>query len=282
MCVSTVAFAALHTMVRHVSSELHPFQIAFFRNLFGLAFLTPLLIHSRFEFIRSRRIGLHAMRGVLNIAAMLMVFTALSITPLAKVTALSFTAPIFLAILSIMVLGERFRLDRCLAIGAGFLGMLIILRPGIVAIDTGALLAAGSAALWAITMILIKLLSRTESSVTIVAWMGIFLCIFSVGPALWVWQPVSNNNLLWLASIGFCGSVAQISLSQSLKETDPTAILPFDFLKLIWTALLGVWLFSEVPDRYTWIGATVIFSSGLFIAHRERKIAAPAENMRNQ
>jgi drug/metabolite transporter (DMT)-like permease len=222
------------------------------------------------------------MRGVLNIAAMLMVFTALSITPLAKVTALSFTAPIFLAILSIMVLGERFRLDRCLAIGAGFLGMLIILRPGIVAIDTGALLAAGSAALWAITMILIKLLSRTESSVTIVAWMGIFLCIFSVGPALWVWQPVSNNNLVWLASIGFCGSVAQISLSQSLKETDPTAILPFDFLKLIWTALLGVWLFSEIPDRYTWIGATVIFSSGLFIAHRERKIAAPAENMRNQ
>ena len=137
MCVSTVAFAIMHAAVRYVSSDLPPFQIAFFRNLFGLAFLIPLLVQSKFEMFRTRRIGLHALRGLINIAAMLMFFTALSITPLAKVTALSFTAPIFMAVLSIVVLGEKFRLYRWLAIAAGFLGMLIILRPGFIALDTG-------------------------------------------------------------------------------------------------------------------------------------------------
>lgn len=271
MCVSTVAFAIMHAAVRYVSSELPPFQIAFFRNVFGLAFLVPLLIRSKFEMFRTRRIGLHALRGAINIAAMLMFFTALSITPLAKVTALSFTAPIFMAVLSIVVLGERFRLHRWLAITAGFVGMLIVLRPGIVALDTGGLLAASSAALWAVAMILIKILSRTESSLSIVAWMGVFLCVFSLFPALWVWQPLTMGNLVWLSLIGLTGTVAQISLSQSLKETEPTSVMPFDFLKIIWTALLGVWFFSETPDLYTWLGAAIIFSSGLVIAYRERK-----------
>ena len=228
-------------------------------------------MRSRFAILRTQRIGLHALRGVINIVAMLMFFTALSISPLAKVTALSFTAPIFMAILAVLVLGERFRVYRWLAIMAGFMGMLIILRPGLVAIDTGALLVTGSALLWAVAMVVIKILSRTESSLTIVAYMGIFLGVFSVFPALWVWQPFGLVTLGWMVLIGLFGTIAQMSLSQSLKETDPTALMPFDFLKLIWTALIGAWFFAEIPDIYTWIGAAVIFASGLFIALRERQ-----------
>lgn len=272
MCVSTVAFSIMHGLVRFVSEVLPPFQIAFFRNVLGLAFLLPLLMRSRFEMLRTKRIGLHALRGVINIVAMLMFFTALSISPLAKVTALSFTAPIFMAILAVLVLGERFRIYRWMAILSGFAGMLVILRPGLVAIDTGALLVTGSAALWAVAMVLIKILSRTESSLTIVAYMGIFLGIFSIFPALWVWQPFGLQTLGWMVLIGLFGTIAQMALSQALKETDPTALMPFDFLKLIWTALIGAWFFAEVPDVYTWIGAAVIFSSGLFIAFRERQM----------
>jgi len=271
MCLSTVAFAIMHGLVRFVSDVLPPFQIAFFRNVFGLAFLLPLLMRSRFAVLRTKKIGLHALRGVINIGAMLMFFTALSISPIAKVTALSFSAPIFLAILSVLVLGERFRIYRWLAIFFGFVGMLIILRPGFVAIDTGALLVTGAAALWAVAMVLIKILSRTDSSLTIVAYMGIFLGVFSVIPALWVWQPFGPQTLGWMVLIGLFGSIAQMSLSQSLKETDPTALMPFDFLKLVWTAIIGAWFFAEVPDIYTWIGAVVIFLSGLFIAYRERQ-----------
>ena len=270
MCLSTVAFSIMHGLVRFVSEVLPPFQIAFFRNVFGLAFLLPLLMRSRFAILRTKQIGLHALRGVINMAAMLMFFTALSISPIAKVTALGFTAPIFMAILAVLVLGERFRIYRWSAIFLGFVGMLIILRPGLVAIDTGALLVTGSAALWAVAMIIIKIQSRTESSLTIVAYMGIFLGVFSIAPALWVWQPFGLKTLGLMVLIGLFGSIAQMAISQSLKETDPTALMPFDFLKLIWTAMIGAWFFAEIPDIYTWIGATVIFSSGLFIAFRER------------
>ncbi len=271
MCLSTVAFSIMHGLVRFVSDVLPPFQIAFFRNVFGLAFLIPLLMRSRFSVLKTERLGLHALRGVINIGAMLMFFTALSISPIAKVTALSFSAPIFFAILSVLVLGERFRIYRWLAIVSGFLGMLIILRPGLIAIDTGALLVTGAAALWAVAMVIIKVLSRTESSLTIVAYMGIFLGVFSAFPAFLVWQPFGIQTLGWMILIGLFGSIAQMSISQSLKETDPTALMPFDFLKLIWTAIIGVWFFAEVPDIFTWIGAAVIFLSGLFIAFRERK-----------
>ncbi len=280
MCISTVTFSIMHALVRFVSDEMPPFQIAFFRNVFGLAFLLPLLMRSRFAVLRTQRIGLHALRGAINICAMLMFFTALSMSPLAKVTALSFTAPLFMAVLAVLILGERFRIYRWLAILFGFAGMLIILRPGIVAIDAGALLVTASAALWAVAMIIIKILSRTESSLTIVAYMGIFLGLFSVFPALWVWQPFGLETIYWLILIGLFGTIAQMTLSQALKETDPTALMPFDFLKLIWTAIIGAWFFAEIPDVFTWIGAAVIFSSGLFIAYRERRakqnIASPA------
>ena len=272
MCLSTVAFSIMHGLVRFVSEVLPPFQIAFFRNFFGLAFLLPLLMRSRFEVLRTKQIGLHALRGVINMAAMLMFFTALSISPIAKVTALGFTAPIFMAILAVIVLGERFRIYRWSAIFVGFAGMLIVLRPGLVVIDTGALLVIGSAVLWAVAMLIIKIQSRTESSLTIVAYMGIFLGVFSIAPALWVWQPFELQTLGLMVLIGLFGSIAQMAISESLKETDPTALMPFDFLKLIWTAMIGAWFFAEIPDMFTWIGATVIFSSGLFIAFRERSV----------
>ena len=276
MCLSTIAFSVMHGLVRFVSEVLPPFQIAFFRNIFGLAFLLPILLRSRFLILRTKKIGLHLLRGIINLAVMLMFFTAISITPLAKVTALSFTAPIFMAVLAVLVLGERFRIYQWGAIISGFIGMLIILRPGLIEIDKGSLLVTAGAALWAVAMIIIKIQSRTESSVTIVAYMGIFLGVFSIIPAYFVWQPFGLQTLGLLVLIGLSGTIAQIALSQSLKEADPTATMPFDFLKLIWAAMIGAWFFAEVPDLFTWIGATVIFLSGFFIALRERRTSISA------
>lgn len=274
MCLSTLGFSGMHVTVRHVSAELPALQIVFFRNLFALLVLSPLLIMGGWASLRTNRFGLHVLRGLINIGAMMMFFTAVTIMPLAKATALGFVAPVIAAALSVLFLGERFRAHRWAAIGSGFVGMLIILRPGLVEMDIGSILAVCAASLWAVTVIVIKILSRTDSSITIVAWMGINMSIFSLGPALWVWQTPSMGAWGWLLLIGFFGAIAQVTLSQSLKETDPTAVLPFDFLKLIWAALLAAWLFDEIPDIYTWIGAGVIFSSGLYIAHRERRARA--------
>lgn len=276
MCLSTVGFAAMHVTIRHVSAELHSFQIAFLRNVFGLLFLLPFIAQAGFGSLRTTKLPLHALRGLVNIGAMLLFFHALTITQLAKVTALSFTAPIFAGALSVLLLGERFRVRRWAATVVGFLGVLIVLRPGIAVIEPGAMMTLAAAALWASAMIMIKILSRTESSVTIVAYMGIFLGAFSLLPALWVWRDPSWEAWGWLLFIGMTGSIAQVTLSQSLKETEPTAVLPFDFLKLIWVALMAAWFFGEVPDAYTWLGAGVIFAAGLYLAHRER-VAARAK-----
>jgi len=271
MCIASVFFSAMHVLVRYVARDVPPMQIAFLRNFFGVIVFAPLLMSNGLSFLRTKRIGLHAVRGVLNAVAMLMFFTALALAPVARVTALSFSAPLFMALLSVIFLGERFRIRRWLAIAVGFAGTLIILRPGLIPADTGSILVVGAALIWAVTMIVIKVLSRTESSFTITAYMNIFLSLFSLGPALWVWVAPPPEMWVWLVAIGVLGTIAQIALSQALKETEPTAVLPFDFLKLVWATLLGMWVFGELPDVVTWIGAMVVFAAGFFLAWREHQ-----------
>ena len=271
MCVASVFFSAMHVLVRYVARDVPPLQIAFLRNIFGVIVFAPLLMSSGLAFLRTKRIGLHAVRGALNAVALLLFCPARSLTPVTRATALSFSAPLFTARLSVVFLGGRFRIRRWAAIFVGFAGTLIILRPGMIPADTGSILVVGAALIWAVTMIVIKVLSRTESSFAITAYMNIFLSLFSLGPALWVWVTPPPEMWVWLVAIAVLGTIAQLALSQALKETEPTAVLPFDFLKLVWATLLGMWVFGELPDLITWIGAAVVFASGFFIAYREHQ-----------
>lgn len=273
MLVSTVLFSAMHAAIRHVSQEIPPVQAAFFRNFFGMIVFLPILMRSGLTVFHTNRLGLHVVRACLNICAMFAFFTALSIAPIAKVTALSFTSPLFMAVLSVIILGERMRLRRWTATILGFIGTLIILRPGVEAIDLGSALVIGSASVWAVTMIVIKFLARTDSSLTITAYMNVLLSILSIGPAIYVWQSPSAEAWAWLVFIGVSGTLAQLTLTEALSQTEATAVMPFDFLKLVWTAAMGYLFFAEIPTLYTWIGAAVIFFSGFYIAYRESVLA---------
>ena len=271
MGVSTIGFAVMHTLIRYASAELHPVQIAFFRNFFGFLVFLPILARVGFGFLRTERLALHAFRGVLNIIAMFMFFYALSIAEVARVTALAFSAPVFAGILSVIFLGERFRLHRWSAIAAGFVGMVIILRPGVIPLELGPVLVIVSSMIWATVLIIIKVMSRTESSLAIVAYMNIFLALFSVGPALWVWDWPTPEGWGLMVAIGVTGTLGQLGLSQALAETEPTVVMPFDFLRLIWVAVLGYLFFREIPDLYVWIGGAVIFAAGFYLAWRENQ-----------
>ena len=272
MVASTVGFATMHVLVRYVSAELHPFQIAFFRNAFGVVVFLPLMLKTGFAMFHTRRLGLHGLRAVLNVTAMLCFFSALSMTPIAQVTALAFTAPIFAAVLSVLLLREQVHVRRWTAILLGFLGTLVILRPGLQSIDLGSLLTLVAAVLWAATMIVIRVLGRSESSLTITAYMNVLLALLSFVPALLVWQAPSVTALLWLLAIGILGTLAQIALAQSLKEAEPGAVMPFDFLKLIWVTILGYLLFTELPDAFIWLGGAIIVLSTSYIAYRESQL----------
>ena len=275
MAGAAAGYAILHGSVRFISAEIHPFEITFFRNLFGLIVLLPWFVVHGLQILRTRRIGLHLVRATSNVVAMMMFFMALSMTPLALVQALGFTAPLFATVLAIFILGERVRLRRWAALIAGFTGALIIVRPGLQPIDTGSLLTLGSAAVWGFTLVTIKILSRTDSAVTITAYMVLLMSPLSLLPALFHWTWPSPEAWLWLVFCGVVGTAAQLLMAQSFRVAEATVVLPFDFTKIVWGALIGYLAFGEAVDIWTWMGAAVIFSGITYITYRERKLAKP-------
>lgn len=282
MALAAAAFSVMHAAIRHLSAEMHPFEIAFFRVFFGFFALAPVFLRQGWAPLRTGKLKLLAWRGVLNSAAMLMFFFSLSITPLATVAALSFTAPLFATLLAMLLLRETVRLRRWTAIAVGFAGTLLILRPGIVEIGLGPLLVIGSSIVWAFALMIIKVLTRTESSVTITAYASIFLSPFCLAAAIPHWTWPGLDQLAWLAGIGIVGTVAQTAMNQSLKVADASAVLPVDFSKLIWASAIGFALFGEVPDLWTWIGGALIFAGATYVGIRESRLrrqcdAAPVD-----
>ncbi|BBK36793.1 membrane protein [Allostella sp. ATCC 35155] len=271
MIVATAAFMTMQTGIRHMTGELHPFVVGFFRTFLGLLWLTPWIVRIGPAAWRSARPLIHIFRGTINTVSMLCTFVALSITPLAEVTALSFTAPLFATLGAILFLGERVRLRRWLAIGVGFLGALLILRPGFAEVGLGPILMVVASALWAMALLIIKLQSRTDSAVTIALYMGVVMSPLALAAAIPYWTWPDPGQFLMLAGIAALGTVGQLALNQSFREADATVVLPFDYLKLIWATALGFLAFGEVPDAWTWIGGTVIFASTVYIAWREAK-----------
>lgn len=272
MSLSTIGFAIMHTAIRYQSFEMSPFQIAFFRNLFGIVIFLPIMIRSGVGFMKTDKLGWHAVRSVLNICAMFLYFNALAVAEVAHVTALAFSSPVFASILAVMFLGERFRIRRWLAIFMGFVGVLLVIRPGVIPLEVGPVMVVVSAFFWAIVLTMTKKMVSTESSLTIVGYMNLFLAFYSFWPALYYWQWPTPEGWAILILIGVTGTVAQLCVAQSLHETDPTVVMPFDFLKLIWAAVLGFWVFGEIPDTFIWIGGAVIFASGFYLAWRENQL----------
>ncbi|MCC7273818.1 MAG: DMT family transporter [Alphaproteobacteria bacterium] len=271
MVLATAAFMAMQGAIRFLTFELPPFVIAFYRNFGSLLILAPWTLRMGLHSWRAARPGVHLLRGGINVVSMLCQFTALSMTPLAEVTALSFTAPLFATLGATLFLGEKMRLRRWTALAVGFVGALVILRPGFAEVGAGPLLAVFASALWATALLIIKLQARTDSSLTITLYMALVMTPLSLLAALpwWVWPD--PRQLAWLAAVAALGTLGQMALAQSFREADATAVMPFDFLKLLWAAAIGFVAFGEMPDAWTWTGGAVIFSSTLYIAWREAK-----------
>lgn len=272
MAMSALGFAGMHATISHVSAELHPFEIAFFRNLFGLLVFLPVLYQAGFHVLKTDKMPLYMARGVLNAIAMLMFFTGVSLIPLAEVTALSFTAPLFATLGAALILGEVVRMRRWTALLIGFTGMLVIIRPGLIEVSTGALLTVGASVFWASALLIIKNLSKTESSLAISAYMVIILVPITFIAAIPVWTWPEPVTYVWLLFIGLCGSIAHVCMTESFKHADASAVLPIDFTKLIWATLIGYLAFSQVPDAWTLVGGVMIASGAIYIGVREARL----------
>lgn len=269
MTLAAVSFGIMSTLIRLGSEELHPFQIAFFRNFFGAMVMIPWLVRGGFRTLKTERIGLYWCRGFLGAATMLAFFWTITVMPLAEVVSLSFTAPLFVTAGAALILHETVGLKRWMATLIGFAGTLVILRPGVNAITLPALVVIASAAAMAGSILIIKVLSRTEDSNAIVMYMGLMMTPITLVAALFVWQWPTAQGWVLMIALGTAGTLGHVFFTRSVQITDASLVMPFDFVRLPVVAGLGYLVFGQSIDALTWIGAIVIFGSGAYIAHRE-------------
>jgi len=269
MLMATIVLACMHGLVRYLGDGLHPFVIAFYRNLFGLIAILPLVLRAGASGLKTHHPQLMLLRSLSGIVAMLTWFYGLSKVPTAEATALSFTAAIFTALVAYLMLGEKMRRHRWLAIFGGFIGVIVVLQPNTDNYNPYMLLILVSCVFWGLSVSLVKLLTRTDSTTSIVAWMSILLTILSLPPALFYWQWPSLDQFLLLGIMGILATIGHLGMTQALSLADTTAVMSIDFMRLIWAAMIGAFFFSDAFDIYTWVGATIIFSSGLYIIFRE-------------
>ncbi len=282
MIGACAAFAVMMVLVRFSTETLHPLQTVFFRNLFGLAFMLPWLVRVGPAALRTKRPWAHLARATCGLVAMMCLFTAVGGLPLAEVTAITFAAPLFATVGAALILRETVRLRRWTATVIGFAGVLIILRPGAEALHPLALVALGAAAFMAVAMLFIKSLSRTEHPNAIVVTFGLLMTPLSLIPALFVWQTPTASEWAILVCIGAAATVGQVLLTRAFRSADASAVAPFDFSRLVFVSILASVFFGETSDLWTWVGAAVIVSATVYIAHREavagrRKRAAVAD-----
>ncbi len=273
MTGAAICFAAMAVLIRYITRDVHPFEAAFFRNLFGLIPMIPWMLRHRLSGLRTLRLKLHFIRAVIGLAGMLCLFSALAIAPAAQVIAINFTVPILTTILAAVVLGEVVRARRWSAVAIGFVGAMIIVRPFGQTFETGAILALMATLFMATAVTTVKMLSRTESANAIVTWMGMIMTPLSLVPALMYWQQPTWEQLGVLLVIAVMATAGQQLFVRANRAADQSYVMAFDFLRLPFVATLAFIIFGETVDFWTWAGASLIIGSTLYIARREAVLA---------
>ena len=267
--IGTGTAAIMVSGIKLLSQDLNPFMIAFYRCLFGVIIMLPFMIYNYPEAWKTHNIKLQFVRCAINVYSMISWFTAIGTLQLEKAAAIGFTTPLFTTILAIIFLGEVIRIQRITALIIGFIGILVVIRPGYIPFESGALWLLSAAITFSIVIIIVKKLTEKDSSLTTAFYQMAFMVPPTFLIALFFWESININQILLFIFVAIAGFITQFSFAQCLKMAETTFIMPIQFTKLIWLSLIGYFFFMEVPDIWTWIGASIIFSSILFIAYRE-------------
>lgn len=271
MMGSTASWAVMATLIRYVSDEIHPFEIVFLRSLFGMLFLLPWLYRSGLKGLYTQRFGMHFARAFFGLVAAYLIFTAITLDSLADIAAIMTTRPIFASAAAILILREASHGRRWSAAILGFIGALIILRPGLVEVSAGALLAFIGVFAMAAVSIVMKSLARTERPDAMATWQMILFVPASLVPALFVWTTPSLAAIGILVALGCAGTLTQRALARAYHAADATVVLPFEFTRLIFSAAIGLFVFAEFPDIWVWVGGAVILVGIMTMAGLEAR-----------
>lgn len=246
---------------REATRELSVFQIMFMRSVLGMALLWP-LVHAAggLPAMRTERLGQHALRNGVHYAAQYGWFVALTLIPLAQLVSIEFTMPIWSAVLAVFFLGERMNGRKWLAVLLGLVGVAVIVRPSAGTVDTGQLIALACAFGFAISVVLVKSLTRTEAAINVIFWMLVIQSAIGLVPALLVWQWPSAQTWGWVLVVAFCGTYSHYCFARAMQHADTTVVVPMDFLRVPLTALAGWLVYSEQVDLLTGLGVLLILT----------------------
>ncbi len=255
--------------VKFLSDDLHPIIICFYRCLMGLIIITPFVAKNNFQALQTDNMRLQIFRALINIISMICWFSAIGMMHFEKATALGFTTPLFTTVLAVLILGEVIRFHRTAALLLGFIGILIIIRPGYMPFEFGTILMLVASLSFSFVLIFVKKLSATDSSLTIIFYHLLYMTPAFFILSLFYWENINLNQLIIFSLMGASGLLSHWCLAQAFKMSDTTFVMPLQFTKLIWASLIGLFIFSEQPDIWTWIGGIVIFISVVYITYRE-------------
>ena len=270
--ISIIFGTLMGTFIKLAQEELNVITTGFLRFLFGFLIITPYILKTKFEVFSTKNLKIHVLRSALNLPAMLLGFAALAMLPLEKMTAIHFIVPIIVTILAVIFLKEKIYLYRSIALVIGFLGMLIILRPGIIDISIGIYMALISSLIWSVVIILTKKVSKDDSAITILSHQYVYMVLFSFPLVIFFWDQPSLKTIIFILCAAISGTILHIALNHAYKLVDVTMTQPYSFLGLVVSSIIGYFVFSDKPDFYTWLGASVIFCGVLLISYRELQL----------
>ncbi len=276
MLGSTMAFGLMAVAIRYATRYVPTQEVAFFRNAFGLLALLPMLLRPGHAPLKTQQLPRYFVRSAIGLGSMLCAFWALGHLPLAQAVSLSYSSPLFVTIAAVLWLGETVRVRRWAAVVGGFIGVLVIVRPGTAGFTAGSLVAVAAAVLSSLVAIQIKQLTRIDSADTVVLYTYVFWVPLSLVPAVFVWVWPSGMAWLWLLATGVLGTIGQLLWTRALRLGEVSALTPISFLQLPLVTLFGWLLFNETVDRWTIIGAGIILAANAYIAHREAVLSRRA------
>ena len=257
------------TLMRLALNDLNLYTAGFLRFFLGFIIVFPYILKTKFKVYQTPNFKIHLIRSSLNLPAMLLGFAALTLVPLEKISALHFIVPFIVTILAVVFLKEKIRFYRISALIIGFIGMLVILRPGIIDISLGIQMSLISSFIWAVVIIITKKLTDDDSAITILTYQYTFMTILSFFIVIFFWQTPSLISLLYLILAAISGTILHIAVNHAYKLVDVSMTQPFSFVGLIIASFYGYFIFNEKPDLYTWIGALIIFVGVILITIRE-------------
>ncbi len=276
MLLCGLLFVAVTGIVRHLGTDLPAVQSAFIRYAFGLLLIAPAFYWYRHVLPQRRTVGLYVLRGLVHGGAVLLWFFAMARIPIAEVTAIGYLAPVFVSLGAVLLLGERMRARRAGAVLAGFVGALVILRPGFQEVSIGALAQLCAAPLFAASFLLAKHLTGGEHPTMIVAMLSALCTIVLLPGALYVWQPPDLSELFWLFMAAVFATLGHYTMTRAIEAAPITVTQPATFLQLVWAVMLGTMMFGEAIDFWVILGGAIIVGATTYIAHREYVAAGRA------